>query len=226
MSRAGMGARRDPGLPLSRRRTRFHEWTIQYRTTDELAIELLLSPPASKRQARAVPVPRVPPSGERTLARRLVHARRRRSRRGQAAVVQAAPDFQASPCAQTYNRAGKRATKRPRQRAFVIPFAVIGLVLPGSPPGGSSSNIRFGARDSARAASGSSPLASRVMELSSAASPTVSRRSSSHPLSGSGSRTPTRRDRLLRPLPPLLRRRARRVPPPSGHAPGTWRANS
>lgn len=124
-----------PVYPYPAAGRQFHEWTVQYRTKDEVAIELILAP-----QARY----------KRKLGQFLFHVylQPRNGRwfvdsfmpgatfapEGKAPVVQAAADFQASPGGQTYNRKSAAREHAPVQVSadyIVVPFAVLGLLFAG-----------------------------------------------------------------------------------------------
>jgi len=125
----------------------FHQWNIQYRTREEVAIELILAP---KKRYRA------------KLGQILFHVYLQPSHGkwlvdefmpgatfapiGKPGVVQAARDFQANPSAQTYNRANKVKPTNPTHvsaKFVVVPFAVILLVLLGLGARGIVENIRY-----------------------------------------------------------------------------------
>jgi hypothetical protein len=137
MTRARWARGSIPVYPYPAKGATFHRWTIQYRTTDELAIELLLSPRADKRKTLGQFLFHVylHPGKGRWLVDSFMPAATF-APEGKAPVVQAASDFQANPSAQTYNRAGstERQVKPPRIGAkyAVIPFAMIGLILAGA----------------------------------------------------------------------------------------------
>ena len=117
MSRQQWSSGDIPVYPYPAAGQKFHGWTIQYRTRDELALELILSPTA-KHQA--------------TLGQILFHVYLHPAHGkwlvdsfmpgatfapiGKPGVVQAARDFQANPSAQTYNRADKVKPTNPTAR--------------------------------------------------------------------------------------------------------------
>lgn len=135
MTRAQWAKGSIPVYPYPAAGRRFHNWTIQYRTKDEVAIELILAPTARYK---------------RTLGQFLFHVylQPRKGRwlvdsfmpgatfapEGKAPVVQAAGDFGATPGGTTYNRASAERASRPPLISSVyilIPFAVLGLLLAG-----------------------------------------------------------------------------------------------
>jgi hypothetical protein len=124
-----------PVYPYPAAGRRFHKWTIMYRNSEEVAIELILAP-AARHKGK--------------LGQILFHVslKPRRGRWlvdsfvpgatfapvGKPPVVQAAGDFQATPGGQTYNRPSiERDAKPPRIGAayIFIPFVLIGLLLAG-----------------------------------------------------------------------------------------------
>ena len=134
--------------PYPAKGARFHEWNIQYRTKDELSVELILAP--TKRyqaQARADPLQRLPAAFARALARRLVHARgdvradRQAGRRAGGSRLHREPErADIQPEA-----ASRRAIGAARISAkwAVVPFAVILLLLLALAGRGVVENLRF-----------------------------------------------------------------------------------
>ena len=125
----------------------FHQWNIQYRTRDEVAIELILSPTKRHRA---------------TLGQILFHVYLQPSHGkwlvdefmpgatfapiGKPGVVQAARDFQANPSAQTYNRANKVKPTNPTRvsaKFALVPFGVILLVMLVLAGRAIAENVRF-----------------------------------------------------------------------------------
>jgi len=142
---------------------KFHEWTIQYRTKDELSVELILAPTARYRAKLGQILFNVylHPSHGRWLVDSFMPGATF-APIGKPGVVQAARDFQANPSANTYNRADKVKPVNPPHvsaKFVVVPFAVILLVLLGLAVRGIAENIRFRRLAAAHARSvDSSPL--------------------------------------------------------------------
>ena len=112
---------------------RFHQWTIQYRTKDELSIELILAPTARHRAKLGQILFNVylHPSHGRWLVDSFMPGATF-APIGKPGVVQAARDFQANPSAQSYNRPDKGkpvGTAQISAKYALVPFAVILLVL-------------------------------------------------------------------------------------------------
>jgi hypothetical protein len=152
-----------PVYPYPAAGTKFHGWTIQYRTRDELALELILSPTA-KHQGKLGQIlfhVYLHPGHGKWLVDSFMPGATF-APIGKPGVVQAARDFQANPSANTYNRADKvKAVNPPHVSAkfVVVPFAVILLVLLGLAVRGIAENIRFRRLAAAHARSmDSSPL--------------------------------------------------------------------
>jgi hypothetical protein len=126
-----------PVYPYPAAGRHFHGWTIQYRTRDELSVELILSPTAKYQGKLGQILFNVylhPAHGEWLVDSFMPGATF--APVGKPGVVQAARDFQANPSAQTYNRGKSKETgptQPPRLSAdfAFVPFAVIGLVLAG-----------------------------------------------------------------------------------------------
>jgi len=124
-----------PVYPYPAAGRHFHQWTIQYRTSDELAIELILSPTARHRAELGQILFNVylhPGHGRWFVDSFMPGATF--APVGKPAVVQAAKDFTANPSAQTYNRPGQgTGTGRAQVSSdyIFVPFAVIGLLLTG-----------------------------------------------------------------------------------------------
>jgi hypothetical protein len=123
-----------PVYPYPAAGRRFHQWTIQYRTHDELAIELLLSPRAAQKGKLGQILFHVylqPRSGRWLIDSFMPGATF--APVGKPAVVQAAGDFTASaPGGSTYNRRSAAKSSGPGQISAVyaiVPFAVLGLIL-------------------------------------------------------------------------------------------------
>jgi hypothetical protein len=135
-----------PVYPYPAAGQHFHQWTIQYRTGDELAIELLLSPR---------------PSSQGKLGQFLFHVYLQPAHGrwlvdsfmpgatfapiGKPAVVQAGADFTATPSGSTYNRPSEKGKSGPRQVSAVyaiVPFAILGLLLLGLAGWGVVATIR------------------------------------------------------------------------------------
>jgi hypothetical protein len=124
-----------PVYPYPAAGQHFHQWTIQYRTSQELAIELLLSPRASSKGKLGQFLFHVylQPAHGRWLVDSFMPAASF-APVGKPAVVQAAGDFTASPGGSTYNRTSAKVRTGPRQVSAmwaIIPFAIIGLLLLG-----------------------------------------------------------------------------------------------
>jgi hypothetical protein len=135
MSRKQWATGSIPAYPYPAAGTRFHGWTIQYQTRDELAIELLLSPTKRYRKTLGQILFHVylhPTNGRWLIDSFMPGATF--APIGKPGVVQAARDFTANPSAQTYNRTDPRGSARPIRIgvAYIfVPFAVLGLVLAG-----------------------------------------------------------------------------------------------
>jgi len=126
---------------------RFHQWTIQYRTEDELSIELILAPTARHRAKLGQILFNVylHPSHGRWLVDSFMPGATF-APIGKAGVVQAARDFTANPSAQTYNRADKGkpiGAARISAKWAVVPFAVILLLLLALAGRSIVENVRF-----------------------------------------------------------------------------------
>src|SRR5690242_10351738 len=127
---------------------RFHQWTIQYRTKDELSVELILAPTARYRAKLGQILFNVylHPSHGRWLVDSFMPGATF-APIGKPGVVQAARDFTANPSAQTYNRGGKSqaplGAARVSAKWAVLPFAVILLLLLGLAGRGVVENLRF-----------------------------------------------------------------------------------
>lgn len=122
--------------PYPARGTRFHQWTIQYRTSEEISIELILSPTArfQGKLGQILFNVYLHPAHGRWLVDEFMPGATF-APIGKPAVVQAARDFTGNPSAQTYNRGkigGKRVNPtRISSRYALIPFAVIVLLFAG-----------------------------------------------------------------------------------------------
>src|SRR5262245_45445237 len=125
----------------------FHKWNIQYRTRDEVAIELILAP-TKRYQSKLGQIlfhVYLQPSHGKWLVDEFMPGATF-APIGKPGVVQAARDFQANPSAQTYNRANRdKPTNPPRVSAkfALVPFGVILLVLLGLAGRGITENIRY-----------------------------------------------------------------------------------
>jgi hypothetical protein len=135
MTRAQWSRGSIPVYPYPAAGRRFHEWTVQYRTKEEIAIELILSPNARNRKKLGQFLFHVylqPRNGKWLVDSIMPGATF--APEGEAPVVQAAGDFGATPGGTTYNRAGAERTSRPPLVSsvyIVVPFAVLGLLLLG-----------------------------------------------------------------------------------------------
>jgi hypothetical protein len=124
-----------PVYPYPAAGQQFHGWTILYRTSDELAIELLLSPRASQKRklGRYIFHVYLQPAHGRWLVDSFMPAATF-APEGKQPFVQAAADFMATPSGSTYNRPSRaKATGHGQISAAyaIVPFAVLGLVLLG-----------------------------------------------------------------------------------------------
>ena len=127
---------------------KFHEWTIQYRTKDELSVELILAPTA-RYQAKLGQIlfnVYLHPSHGRWLVDSFMPGATF-APIGKPGVVQAARDFTANPSAQSYNRGGDKGkpigAARVSAKWAVVPFAVILLVLLALAARGVIENLRY-----------------------------------------------------------------------------------
>jgi hypothetical protein len=117
-----------PVYPYPAAGTQFHKWTIQYKTKDEVAIELILSPRARYKRKLGQFVFHVylqPRNGKWLVDGFMLGATF--APEGKAPAVLAAADFQASEQA-------SNGTTTPVQVSadfLVIPFAILGLLLIG-----------------------------------------------------------------------------------------------
>ena len=135
MTRAQWSRGSIPVYPYPAAGRQFHEWTVQYRTKDEVAVELILSPNArnKKKLGQFLFHVYLQPRDGRWLVDSFMPGATF-APEGKAPVVQAAGDFGATPGGQTYNRPGAERTSRPPVVSsvfIVIPFAMIGLLLLG-----------------------------------------------------------------------------------------------
>jgi len=127
---------------------RFHEWTIQYRTKDELSVELILAPTARYRAKLGQILFNVylHPSHGRWLVDSFMPGATF-APIGKPGVVQAARDFAGNPSAQKYNRGGEKGkpigAARISAKWAVVPFAVILLTLLALAARGVIENVRF-----------------------------------------------------------------------------------
>lgn len=124
-----------PVYPYPAAGSTFHQWTVQYRTRDEIALELILSPNArnKKKLGQFLFHVYLQPKNGRWLVDSFMPGATF-APEGEAPVVQAAGDFGATPGGTTYNRAGAERTRRPPLVSsvyIVVPFAVMGLLLLG-----------------------------------------------------------------------------------------------
>jgi hypothetical protein len=125
----------------------FHGWMIQYRTSEELAIELLLSPRSNLEGKLGQFMFHVylHPAHGRWLVDSFMPAATF-APVGKPPVVQAAADFLANPGGSTYNRPSSLKKPGPGQISAVyaiVPFAVIGLILLGLAAWGVVANVRY-----------------------------------------------------------------------------------
>jgi hypothetical protein len=136
-----------PVYPYPAAGRHFHGWTIQYRTRDELALELILSPTA-KYQGKLGQIlfhVYLHPAKGRWLVDSFMPGATF-APIGKPGVVQAARDFQANPSAQTYNLSSKVEPTNPIRvsaKYAIVPFAVILLALLALAGRGIAENIRF-----------------------------------------------------------------------------------
>src|SRR5205809_1515427 len=124
-----------PVYPYPAAGRHFHGWTIQYRTKDELSVELILAPTA-KYQGKLGQIlfnVYLHPGHGRWLVDSFMPGATF-APLGKPAVVQAARDFTGNPSAQTYNRASEGKPIRPLQVSpyyIALPFAVFVLLFAG-----------------------------------------------------------------------------------------------
>jgi hypothetical protein len=135
MTRAQWSRGEIPVYPYPAAGRRFHGWTVQYRTKDEIALELILAPNARNKRKLGQILFHVylQPRDGRWLVDSFMPGATF-APEGKAPVVQAAGDFQATPGGQTYNRPGaerKSAPPRIGSQYIFVPFAVLGLLLAG-----------------------------------------------------------------------------------------------
>jgi len=136
-----------PAYPYPAAGRHFHGWTIQYRTKDELSVELILAPTAKYQGKLGQILFNVylhPAHGKWLVDSFMPGATF--APIGKPGVVQAARDFQANPSAQTYNRSNKVQPTNPIRisaKYAVVPFAVILLVLLALAGRSVAENIRF-----------------------------------------------------------------------------------
>ena len=124
-----------PVYPYPAKGRQFHEWTIQYKTKDEVAIELILAPQARYKRKLGQFLFHVylQPQNGRWLVDSFMPGATF-APEGEAPVVQAAADFQATPGGTSYNRKSAGREHAPVQVSsnfIVIPFAMLGLLLAG-----------------------------------------------------------------------------------------------
>ena len=135
MTRAQWSRGSIPVYPYPAAGRQFHNWTVQYRTREEVALELILSPNARNRKKLGQFLFNVylqPKNGRWLVDSFMVGATF--SPEGKAPVVQAAGDFGATPGGQTYNRPGVERESRPpvvNSIFILVPFAMLGLLLLG-----------------------------------------------------------------------------------------------
>ena len=134
MSRKAWSRGSIPVYPYPAKGSQFHGWTIQYRNSEELAIELLLSPPRSKARKLGQFLFHVylKPSHGRWLVDSFMPAATF-APVGKPAVVQAAADFTASPGGSSYNRSGhtRSGIRQISGLYAIVPFSVLGVLLLG-----------------------------------------------------------------------------------------------
>jgi hypothetical protein len=127
---------------------KFHEWTIQYRTKDELSVELILAPTARYRAKLGQILFNVylQPSHGKWLVDSIMPGATF-APIGKPGVVQAARDFTGNPSAQSYNRGkekgGPIGAARVSAKWAVAPFGIILLVLLGLAARGLVENMRY-----------------------------------------------------------------------------------
>ena len=155
-----------PVYPYPAAGRHFHQWTIQYRTSDELAIELILSPTARHRAELGQILFNVylhPGHGRWFVDSFMPGATF--APLGKPAVVQAARDFTGNPSAQTYNRASEGKPIRPLQVSpyyIALPFAVFVLLFAGLAAWGVIRWIRYRRLDGPARELPPSPLSIRA----------------------------------------------------------------
>ena len=136
-----------PVYPYPAAGRRFHGWTIQYRTRDELSVELILAP-TKKYQGKLGQIlfnVYLHPAHDKWLVDSFMPGATF-APIGKPGVVQAARDFQANPSAQTYNRSNKVKPTNPIRisaKYAIVPFAVILLALLALAGRSVAENIRF-----------------------------------------------------------------------------------
>jgi hypothetical protein len=127
---------------------KFHQWTIQYRTKDELSVELILAPTARYRAKLGQILFNVylHPSHGRWLVDSFMPGATF-APIGKPGVVQAARDFTGNPSAQSYNRGGEKGrpigAARVSAKWAVVPFAIVLLVLLALAARGLIENLRY-----------------------------------------------------------------------------------
>jgi len=127
---------------------RFHKWTIQYRTKDELSVELILAPTARYRAKLGQILFNVylHPSHGRWLVDSFMPGATF-APIGKPGVIEAARDFAGNPSAQSYNRGGEKGkplgAARVSAKWAVVPFAVILLALLALAARGVIENLRY-----------------------------------------------------------------------------------
>jgi hypothetical protein len=127
---------------------KFHEWTIQYRTKDELSVELILAPTARYRAKLGQILFNVylHPSHGRWLVDSFMPGATF-APIGKPGVVQAARDFTGNPSAQSYNRGGDKGkpigAARVSAKWAVVPFAIILFALLALAARGVIENLRY-----------------------------------------------------------------------------------
>ena len=136
-----------PVYPYPAAGHQFHSWTILYRTSDEVAIELLLSPQASKKGKLGQYIFHVylQPRHGRWLVDSFMPAATF-APEGAQPYVQAAADFMAAPSGSTYNRKSSvsgRVGPRQLSAAYaIVPIALLGLILLGLATWGVAASLR------------------------------------------------------------------------------------
>lgn len=135
MSRAQWAKGSIPVYPYPAKGAQFHKWTIQYKTKDEVAIELILAPQTryKRKLGQFLFHVYVQPRNGKWLVDSFMPGATF-APEGKAPVVQAAADFQASPGGTSYNRKSAGREHAPVQvssKFIVIPFAILGLLLAG-----------------------------------------------------------------------------------------------
>jgi hypothetical protein len=128
MTRAQWSKGQIPVYPYPAAGTQFHKWTIQYKTKNEIGIELILSPRARYKRKLGQYVFHVylqPRNGKWLVDGFMLGATF--APEGKGPAVLAAADFQASEQASN----GTTKTAQVSEDFLLIPFAILGLLLSG-----------------------------------------------------------------------------------------------